>query len=191
MGAPSLVDVEAAASSCQSCPLWEGKTLVFGSGDPHAELMIIGEAPGEFEDELGEPFVGVSGVLLSGMLCEVGIRREAVYLANVIKHRPVTRDRPPKNRHPSSSEIAACQPWLNEQIQLVNPRLIVPLGEIPMGRFLNGRKKISEVHGQRFTWQGRIVLPTFHPSYILRNQRKLTLYRQDFRTIRQMLDAVI
>ncbi|MGH2656820.1 MAG: uracil-DNA glycosylase [Actinomycetota bacterium] len=191
MGAQSLADVGAAASSCRLCPLWEGKTLVFGSGDPNAELMFIGEGPGELEDELGEPFVGVSGVLLSGMLCEVGIRREAVYLANVIKHRPVTGHIPPKNRHPSPSEIAACMPWLNEQIRLVNPRLIIPLGEIPMGRFLDGGYKITEVHGQRFSWRDRAVLPTFHPSYVLRNQRKLTLYRQDFRTIRRMLDASI
>lgn len=177
------------ARTCRDCPLWEGKTLVFGAGDPHADLMFIGEAPGELEDELGEPFVGVSGVLLTGMLCEVGIQREDIYIANVIKHRPVTNHIPPKNRHPSSSEIEACWPWLDEQIQLVDPRLIVPLGEVPMDRFLVPKRQITEAHGQPFTWRDRTVLPTFHPSYVLRNQRSLALYRDDFRTVRRMLDS--
>jgi DNA polymerase len=178
-----------AAGNCQLCPLWEGTNLVFGSGDPHATLMFVGEAPGELEDELGEPFVGVSGVLLSGMLCEAGIRRDTVYLANVIKHRPVTERAPAKNRHPSPSEITACAPWLDAQIRMVDPRLIVPLGEVPMHRFLGGRHKITEVRGQRFPWRNRTVLPTFHPSYVLRDQRTLALYREDFGTIRQMLDS--
>jgi DNA polymerase len=189
LGYSSLAEIEGAARTCQDCPLWEGTNLVFGAGDPHADLMFIGEAPGELEDDLGEPFVGVSGVLLTGMLCEVGIKREDVYIANVIKHRPVTNHIPPKNRHPSPSEIAACRSWLDEQIQMVNPRLIVPLGEVPLDRFLEGKHKITEVHGQRFTWRGRTVLPTFHPSYILRNQRALALYREDFRAIRRTLDS--
>jgi len=184
-----LAEMEDAARTCRNCSLWEGTNLVFGVGDPHADLMFIGEAPGELEDELGEPFVGVSGVLLNGMLSEVHIRRETVYVANVIKHRPVTKDIPPKNGHPSSSEIAACAAWLDEQVRLVNPRLIVPLGKVPMDRFLEGKHKITEVHGQRFTWRGRTVLPTFHPSYILRNQRALALYREDFRAIRRTLDS--
>ena len=113
----SLAESESRAESCTACPLWEGaQTLVYDDGSHNADLMLIGEAPGRQEDEQGKPFVGDVGQLLNGMLREVGVRREDVYVANVIKHRP------PKNRNPHAGEIRACLPWLAEQIQLVDPK---------------------------------------------------------------------
>jgi uracil-DNA glycosylase family 4 len=189
VGNRSLAEAEEEAKTCRRCLLWQGTSLVYGVGRHDADLMLIGEASGEREDQLGEPFVGDSGQLLNAMLSEIRIQRKDAYIANVVKHRPTTKDGPPKNRRPSASEIAACWPWLDEQIQLIDPKLIVPLGNFAMRRFRDSKDKIGDVHGQRSDWNDHAIIPTFHPAYILRNRQKMQLYREDFRIIRRMLDS--
>lgn len=181
----SLAESEGRAESCRACPLWEGaRTLVYDDGSHHADLMLIGEAPGRQEDEQGKPFVGDAGQLLNGMLRDVGVRREDVYVANVIKHRP------PKNRNPRVGEIRACLPWLAEQIQLVDPKLIVPLGNVAMRRFRDASDKIEDVRGKCSMWGGRRIIPTYHPSYVRRFPEKMQNYREDFETVRATLVAL-
>ena len=185
MGIRSLAEAESKAESCRACSLWEGaRNLVFDEGCRDAGLMLIGEAPGRQEDEQGKPFVGDAGQLLDKMLGAIGIRREDVYVTNVIKHRP------PGNRNPYAGEIKACLPWLIEQIQLVNPKLIVTLGNFALRRF-DRRAKIGEVRGQSFLWAGRTIIPTYHPSYVRRFPKEMLDYRQDFETIGAALDALV
>jgi DNA polymerase len=186
-GAPvirSLAEAEGKAEACRDCSLWVGaRNLVFDDGCRDTDLMLIGEAPGRQEDEQGKPFVGDAGQLLNGMLRAIGIRREDIYLANVIKHRP------PRNRNPSAGEIKACLPWLIEQIQRVDPKLIVPLGNFALRRF-DPRAKIGDVRGKCFLWKGRMIIPTYHPSYVRRFPKKMLDYREDFETIRAALDTL-
>lgn len=128
-------------SSCSACALRANCTrVVFGEGNPEAEIMFIGEAPGKKEDETGQPFVGAAGKFLNEMLSEIKLKRDQVYIANVCKCRP------PENRDPSPEEIYSCWPWLLEQIRIIQPRLIVTLGRHSMERFLEGQK-ISQIHG--------------------------------------------
>jgi len=180
----SLVQTESQAGACRGCSLWEGRTLVFGDGYHAADLMFVGEAPGRFEDEQGKPFVGDAGQLLSKMLSEIDIQRDCVYMANVVKHRP------PSNRNPYANEVKACMPWLDAQIELLDPKLIVPLGNVAMRRFRDRTDKIGAVHGDSSPWGKRTIIPTYHPSYIRRFPRMLHEYRQDFATIREALDAL-
>ena len=131
------------------------------SAMPHADLVFIGEGPGFHEDKQGEPFVGAAGQLLNRMLGEIGYRREDAYIANIVKCRP------PGNRDPRPEEIEACTPWLTEQIALIDPRIIVTLGNFATRFILDTKASISRVRGQRFEWSGRTVIPTFHPAAIL------------------------
>ncbi|HID09463.1 TPA: uracil-DNA glycosylase [Candidatus Micrarchaeota archaeon] len=138
--------------------------LVFGEGNPNADLMFIGEAPGETEDQTGRPFVGKAGQLLTQILQAVGIDRAEVYITNVVKCRP------PGNRVPTKAEMEACWDWLAAQIALINPLLIVTLGNTPTQRLLGTSGGITQVRGRFFQWKGGIeVFPMFHPSYLLRN----------------------
>jgi uracil-DNA glycosylase family 4 len=180
----SLTEAKSQARTCRECSLWKDRTLVYDNGCHDADLMFIGEAPGRQEDEQGKPFVGDAGELLNTMLCEIAIRRDDVYIANVIKHRP------PRNRDPYASEIKACLPWLVEQILLVDPKLIVPLGNVAMRRFRDGKDKIGDVRGKCSVWKGRRIIPTYHPSYVGRFPKKMHDYREDFATIRAALDAL-
>jgi DNA polymerase len=147
--------------------------------------MFIGEGPGYHEDLQGEPFVGAAGQLLNRMLAEIGIDRGDVYIANVILCRP------PGNRDPLPDEIEACTPWLLEKLELIDPRIIVTLGNFAT-RFILGRPvSISRVRGERFTWEGRIVIPTFHPAAVLRGggdaSRQMASLRQDFQEVARAL----
>jgi len=164
----SLELLIAHAQTCQRCPLHRSRThLVFGEGNPHADLMFIGEAPGETEDQTGRPFVGKAGQLLTQILAAVGISREEVYITNVVKCRP------PGNRVPTKGEMDACWDWLAAQIALVNPLLIVTLGNTPTQKLLGTAEGITQLRGRFFTWKGKIeVFPMFHPSYLLRNPSK-------------------
>jgi uracil-DNA glycosylase len=186
----TLEDVAREAADCTRCRLAEGRTqVVFGTGNANADLMFIGEGPGFHEDKQGVPFVGAAGQLLNRMLGEIGIRREDAYITNVI------RCRPPGNRDPLPDEIEACTPWLVETISLVQPRLIVTLGNFATKFVLNTTQGISRVRGQRFPWRGRSVIPTFHPAAILRGggegSRQHEQLREDFRSIRQALDEPV
>ncbi|HXF73727.1 MAG TPA: uracil-DNA glycosylase family protein [Actinomycetota bacterium] len=174
------------AASCTRCRLARGRTqVVYGVGNPRAELMFIGEAPGYHEDRQGEPFVGAAGQLLTRMLEGIGLRREDVWICNVLKCRP------PGNRDPLPDEIEACAPWLVEQIELVDPRIIVTLGNFATRFILDRPVSISRVRGQRFPWKGKTVIPTFHPAAVLHGggqaSSQMEALRRDFEEIRAAL----
>jgi uracil-DNA glycosylase family 4 len=185
----TLAEAEADAATCRRCRLAETRThVVFGVGDPDADLMFIGEAPGLHEDKQGEPFVGPAGELLTRMLGGIGLRREDVYIANVLKSRP------PANRDPLPDEIEACTPWLVEQISIIQPLLLTTLGNFATKFVLNTPQGITRLRGQTFPWHGRTVIPTFHPAAILRSggdgSKQFELFREDFfligRTLREL-----
>jgi uracil-DNA glycosylase family 4 len=177
------------ASACTKCRLAGGRTqVVYGTGNADADLMFIGEGPGYYEDKQGEPFVGAAGQLLNRMLEEIGVRRGDVYIANVIKCRP------PGNRDPLPEEVDACTPWLREQIALIEPRVIVTLGNFATRFMLDKPVSISRVRGQRFPQEGRTIIPTFHPAAILRGggeaSTQMVALRSDFQEIKRALAEV-
>ncbi|HEY7282260.1 MAG TPA: uracil-DNA glycosylase [Actinomycetota bacterium] len=185
--ARTLPEAAAAASTCTRCRLSGGRTqVVYGTGSPDADLMFIGEGPGFHEDKQGIPFVGAAGQLLNTMLAEHGIPREDVFIANVIKCRP------PGNRDPLPDEIEACRPWLDEQLRLIDPAVIVTLGNFATRFMLNRMVSISRVRGERFRIEGRTVIPTFHPAAILHGggmaSKQMQSLRDDFAEIRRALD---
>lgn len=160
----SLEQVASDVSICTRCPLCKSRTqTVFARGNPKAKLMVIGEAPGFYEDKQGLPFVGKAGGLLNNMLSSIGLTAEDVYIANLIKCRP------PDNRNPKSEEIAACSPYLAEQIMLVAPRLIVALGRFAGQFLLNTTAPLNKMRHQQQVYQGIPVLVSYHPAYLLRN----------------------
>lgn len=164
--AADLEEFETQIRQCQRCPLGTTrKNFVFGSGDPKASLVFVGEAPGAEEDSRGLPFVGAAGALLTKIISGMGLKREKVFICNVLKCRP------PLNRDPEPKEAAACWPYLEHQLKLIHPKVIVTLGN-PATHALLGREEqgISALRGQRYEWQGLAVYPTFHPSALLRNE---------------------
>jgi uracil-DNA glycosylase len=182
----TLQEAALEASTCVRCRLSQGRTqVVYGVGDPNADLMFIGEGPGYHEDKQGEPFVGAAGQLLDRLLAEVEIPRDTVYINNVVMCRP------PGNRDPLPDEIEACTPWLTERIELIDPRVIVTLGNWATRFMLDKPVSISRVRGQRFPWNGRIVIPTFHPAAILHGggeaSSQMTALRTDFQEIKLAL----
>lgn len=163
--------------------------LVFGEGAADADLMIVGEAPGEDEDLSGRPFVGRAGQLLDKVLASVEIERDDVYVTNLVKHRP------PANRNPRPEEIAASAPLLLEQIRLVRPQVIVPLGNVPTQWFLGTKEGITKLRGRWADWHGVRVLPMYHPAYLLRNPTREAggpkwLTWQDMRMLKAVLDEL-
>ena len=182
-----LHDVAAEAAGCTKCRLAQGRTqVVFGVGDPDADVLFVGEAPGFHEDKQGEPFVGAAGQLLTRMLNEIlGVGREDVYIANVIKCRP------PGNRDPQDDEIEACTPWLVEQVSVIQPRVIATLGNFATKFVLNTQQGITRMRGRAYPWHGRTVIPTFHPAAILHGggerSRQFAELREDFELIRDTL----
>ena len=174
------------ASTCTRCRLADGRTqVVYGVGDPNADLMFIGEAPGFHEDRQGEPFIGAAGQLLNQLLVEIDLPREAVYINNVINCRP------PGNRDPLPDELEACKPWLDERIAIIDPAVVVTLGNWATRYILGRQVSISRVRGQRFPWNGRTVIPTFHPAAVLHGggqaSSQMTALRADFQEIRAAL----
>jgi uracil-DNA glycosylase len=159
----SLEEIRAEMGDCRRCKLYAGRTrLVFGDGAANARLMFVGEAPGADEDKQGVPFVGAAGQLLNKMLSKLGLRREEVYIANILKSRP------PGNRDPEADEIAACLPFLDKQIKAVRPRVIVTLGRIATHALLSTKVPLTRLRGQWQRYHNIRVMPTFHPSYLLR-----------------------
>jgi DNA polymerase len=174
------------ASTCTRCRLSQGRTqVVYGVGDPNADLMFIGEAPGFHEDKQGEPFVGAAGQLLNQLLAEIDVPRDDVYINNVVLCRP------PGNRDPLPDELEACKPWLDERVALIDPAVVVTLGNWATRYILGKQVSISRVRGQRFPWSGRTVIPTFHPAAVLHGggqaSNQMTALRADFREIRRAL----
>ncbi|MGH9155907.1 MAG: uracil-DNA glycosylase [Acidimicrobiales bacterium] len=160
----TLADLATDAGACTRCPLAAGRTtVVFGVGDPDADLMLVGEAPGAEEDVAGEPFVGRSGRLLDRLLAEeVGLDRSRVYIANTVMCRP------PANRDPRPGEIAACRPYLDAKIELIGPRVIVTLGNFATRLLLGTDGNIGSLRGRAYRFGPAVVIPTYHPSYVLR-----------------------
>lgn len=162
--AQKLAELARLVAACRQCRLAAGRTqTVFGIGNPRAELMFIGEAPGRDEDLAGEPFVGRAGQLLTDIIKAMKMRRHDVYIANVVKCRP------PENRNPELDEMEACRPFLQQQIEIIQPRVIVTLGRYALQSTLQKPVPISSVRGQWLEHGGIKVMPTFHPAYLLRN----------------------
>ena len=164
--------------------------IVVSRGTPSAKLMIVGEAPGAKEEELGEPFVGRSGKLLAQLLQGAGIDiSQDVYFCNVVKCRP------PKNRRPTKIEIQENLPWLYQQIKLINPQIIALVGSTALEAILKNKSPISILRGKWINWDGRLVMPIFHPAYLLRNQSKedgspMRLTKSDFLKIKEKIDTL-
>ncbi|MDP8957950.1 MAG: uracil-DNA glycosylase [Actinomycetota bacterium] len=185
MTAPSLLEMlERRAQACRDCPLAAATDqVVFGDGDPHAQLMLIGEAPGYHEDRQGIPFVGAAGQLLNRLLGEVDLERPDVYITNVLKRRP------PGNRDPLPAEIEACKGYLAEQIRLVDPKVVMTLGVFSTKLLLKRSAGVGRLRGQAYPWWNRLVVPTFHPAAALRGGVEVVSgMREDFALVRKLLD---
>ena len=184
-----LVEVEKRALGCTLCRLAEGRTqVVFGEGDPHAGLMVVGEGPGREEDLQGRPFVGRSGQLLDKLLLEeAGLERSQVYIGNCVKCRP------PNNRDPLPDEIAACRPYLDRQVELIGPVVILTLGNFASKTLLGTTEGITKLRGRTYPFpgpSGAVVVPTFHPAAALRGGGEVVAkMRADFVRARQTLDT--
>ncbi len=178
--------LQADCLQCKNCPLWETRhNVVFGTGQTNAEILFIGEGPGENEDLQGEPFVGRAGKLLDDMLAIIDLSRHSnVYIANIVKCRP------PKNRDPLNTEQDACIPWLYEQIDLLNPKIIVCLGRIAAMRFIKPDFKISREHGQWFQADGRRIMALYHPAALLRDPRRRPETFVDLKALQAMIQEV-
>lgn len=170
---------------CRRCKLSAHRSnLVFGAGNPDAKLMFIGEAPGKEEDLRGLPFVGDAGMLLTRLITKMGMEREEVYIANIIKCRP------PMNRDPEDDEIAACRGFVEKQIEIIRPRIIITLGRIALQALMKMPKvRISSARGQFHDYEGIPVMPTFHPAYLLRNPRDKVLTWADAQKVMSKLAA--
>ncbi len=182
-----LVALGARAKVCTDCRLSETRNnVVFGVGSPNAEVMMVGEAPGRNEDLEGEPFVGAAGHLLNRLLAEVGMRREDVYIANVLKCRP------PNNRDPRPDEIESCKGYLRAQLDLVDPQVVMTLGNFATQLLLRTTTGISRMRGRSYKWwKGKIVVPTFHPAAALRGGERVTdQIREDLALVRSLLESM-
>lgn len=180
----ALETLRADIGDCTRCKLHSHRTqLVFGSGNPNAQIMFIGEAPGEEEDLQGQPFVGPAGQLLDRILEAMGLGRDEVYIANILKCRP------PKNRNPEPDEIATCQPFLRRQVKTIHPKVICALGTFAAQTLLQTDQKISRLRGRFHDYSGVKVMPTYHPAYLLRNPQDKRLVWEDMKMIMKELKS--
>ena len=175
-------DIGPACTRCKVCTLGRSQ-IVFGVGNPKARLMFVGEAPGEDEDKKGEPFVGRAGQLLTKIIEAIGMTRDQVYIANVIKCRP------PGNRNPEPDEVAACEPFLFRQIDVIQPKVIVPLGKFAAQCLLKTMDPITRLRGRQFEYRGAVLIPTFHPAYLLRNPSAKREVWEDMKKVRAILQS--
>ncbi|HTJ73783.1 MAG TPA: uracil-DNA glycosylase [Acidimicrobiales bacterium] len=182
---PVLADVEREAKACVRCPLSGGRTqVVFGVGSPSADLMFVGEAPGQQEDLQGEPFVGRSGQLLDRLVLEeMGLTRDRFYIANTVKCRP------PGNRDPEAVEIAACRPWLETQVDLIDPKVVVTLGNFAAKLLLGTTEGITKLRGKAYPFRRGMLVPTYHPAAVLRSPGLNAQIRADLVRAKQFLPA--
>jgi len=178
-----LKELENICKNCSLCNLGKTRTnIVFGEGNPNAKIMFIGEGPGEMEDKTGRPFVGRAGKLLTKIIENVlELDRNDVYIANIVKCRP------PNNRVPSIEEAETCKPYLLKQIDIIEPKILVCLGKTAFMYLLNSDLAISKVRGQIFEYKGKKVIPTYHPSFLLRNPSAKKEAYKDFLLIKSML----
>jgi len=181
-GQAVLEDVRAAFGDCQRCLLHRTRRhLVFGEGSPQAELVFVGEAPGADEDAQGRPFVGRAGQLLTKIIGAMGLRREEVYICNILKCRP------PGNRNPQPDEIAACEPFLIQQLRVIRPKVICALGTFAAHTLLKSEAPISVLRGRFHSYQGIPLMPTYHPAYLLRNPGAKKQVWEDVQMVMQAL----
>lgn len=178
----SLSELKGLTQGCKGCTLFEGRTnVVFGDGNPDADVLIIGEAPGKNEDLQGKPFVGAAGKYLNELLEIAGLKREDVYIANVLKCRP------PGNRNPQAEEIEACAPYLRQQTRLINPKYIVTLGNFSTKFILKTERGITRLRGQVFQTGRFKVFPVFHPAAALYDVKKRESLEHDFEVLGTLL----
>ncbi|OPY69842.1 MAG: Uracil DNA glycosylase superfamily protein [Syntrophorhabdus sp. PtaU1.Bin002] len=181
---PALPVIQKTVRACRKCDLANSRrNVVFGEGNDKAQLVFVGEAPGEEEDRLGRPFVGRAGKLLDQLIERIGLRREDVYICNVLKCRP------PNNRDPEETEIDACKPYLLSQLELIRPKVICTLGRHAYNTLFNVNERITKVRGVFRDYKGTMLLPTYHPSFLLRNQEKIKEAWEDMERLKQLLRA--
>lgn len=180
----TLETIRTDLGDCRRCKLSKNrKNIVFGTGDPHAKLMFVGEGPGYEEDQMGEPFVGAAGRLLTKIIEAINLTREEVYICNIIKCRP------PKNRNPMPDEINECFPFLKRQIASVKPDFICALGSFAAQTLLGTKLPISKLRGNFYDYMGSRVLPTYHPAYLLRNPNKKRDVWEDMKKLMKAMDS--
>lgn len=178
----NLAQLATVVAACTRCPLYQTRTqTVFARGNPQARLMVIGEAPGFYEDQQGLPFVGKAGALLNKMLSSIGLTGEDVYIANVLKCRP------PNNRDPMPEEISQCSGYLSEQIEMIAPKLILAVGRFSGQFLLNATMPLNKMRGKLHKYQGTPVLVSYHPAYLLRNPRDKKQAYKDLLSIKELL----
>lgn len=171
---------------CQKCSLGRSRTnLVFGTGDEQAKIIFIGEAPGYYEDQQGEPFVGAAGKLLTELLGKIGFKRSDIYIANILKCRP------PENRNPSLEEIEACKPYLIKQIEIIKPRVVCTLGNFATQTILNKKVPITRVKARPTQVKDFLVFPLYHPAAALHQGWMREPLEEDFRKLKEFLDSGI
>jgi len=177
---PSLEAVRQELGDCRRCKLWRTRrNIVFGEGNPQARLVFVGEGPGYEEDVQGAPFVGAAGQLLTRIIRAIGLEREEVYICNVIKCRP------PGNRNPEPDEIAACKPFLLKQLKVIRPKIVCALGKFAAQTLLGSGEPISRLRGRFYSLEDMLVMPTFHPAYLLRNPEDKRLVWQDMQLVQK------
>ena len=178
----SLEKIREEIGDCRRCKLWNERThIVYGTGSSKADLMFVGEAPGREEDIQGIPFVGRAGKLLTGIIEAIDLKREDVYIANILKCRP------PKNRNPEADEVESCEVFLFKQIEVIKPKIIVALGAYAAQCLLQTKDPISRIRGRFFHFQDSLLLPTFHPAYLLRNPSAKRDVWEDIKVVRDQL----
>ncbi len=181
----NLSELRDQIGDCQRCSLGKTRTrLVFGSGNEQARLMFVGEAPGRDEDRQGLPFVGEAGQILTRLITAMGLTREQVYIANLLKCRP------PNNRNPHQDEVSTCTPFLQQQLEIIKPELIVALGTFAAQYLLEDKQAISSLRGRFHDFNGIPLMPTFHPAYLLRNRNNKQLYWDVWNDMTQVLDKL-
>lgn len=182
-----LLAVRRGVARCRRCPLWRHAThSVPGEGTPDAGIVLVGEGPGRQEDLSGRPFVGRAGRLLEELLAHAGLRRDQVYITNVVKHRAVTARPAGRDRPPTAGEIEACRPWLLTQLDILRPRVVVTLGRHALAAFLP-RAAIAECHGRPQRGGGYTILPLYHPSYALHSPAARPLLFHDVLALRTLI----
>jgi DNA polymerase len=181
----ALAAIRTDIGDCTRCKLHTlgRKQIVFGVGNPQADLMFVGEAPGADEDDQGIPFVGRAGQLLTKIIEAIDLRRDDVYIANIIKCRP------PQNRNPEPDEVASCEPFLFRQVDVIEPKVIVALGKYAAQTLLRTDSPISRLRGRVFDYRGAKLIPTFHPAYLLRNPSSKREVWEDMKLVRSLLQA--
>jgi len=181
----ALRELQRDVETCTRCPFLKDRTKpVFGEGDPDAQLVFVGEAPGREEDLQGRPFVGAAGQLLTKMIEAMGFTRDAVYICNVVKSRP------PGNRTPLPEEVEICKPYLEKQLAIIRPRVICALGSVAAKALLGPDIAITQVRGHVLDYEGTALVPTFHPAYLLRNPDAKKLVWQDLKRVKQVLEKL-